>query len=589
MRLPPEFIAELKTRNDIESVIAPYVALKKKGSNLVGLCPFHNEKTGSFTVWPNNGSFYCFGCGAGGDAITFLMQAEHLDYMEAVQMLAERCGMAMPVGETDDRAARLKAQIYEANRMAARFFYDNLIAPGGKEALNYLTGRGLVPKTIKQFGLGYAPDEWDALLRHLKSKGVSETVMLEAKLVTRTQKGNLIDFFRNRVMYPVIDLRGNFVAFSGRKLREEDFGGKYVNTADTPVYKKSSHMFGLNFAKNHCSEQAVLVEGNMDVISLHQAGFPMTVAPLGTAFTAEQARLLARYTEEVVVTMDADGAGQKATDKVLRLLEEAGLKARVLRLPDCKDPDEYIKKNGAARFRALLDGSVSDTEYKLHQAAEGLDLLLSDDKLEYLRRSIAVLATVPDELARDLYAGRLSEVCGVTKEAILRRTAELVAKARKQAVKKELDAIVRTAPSREDVNPDRSRFPRAAAAEETLLSLLMKHPDRYEQVAAAIAEEDFVTDFSRRVYAAIAELLGEHRAFDLSTLGGEFTPKEMGHLAMLEHTRPAVEDPDRVAAESIAVIKAEKESARAKPAAELTTDEWAAQIKTLAEKKRKKD
>lgn len=587
MRLPPEFISELKMRNDIESVIAPYVTLKKKGSNLVGLCPFHNEKTGSFTVWPNNGSFYCFGCGAGGDVITFLMQAEHLDYMEAVQLLAERSGMMMPVGEYDDKTAKLKARIYEANRAAARFFYENLIAPNGKQALNYLTGRGLLPKTIKQFGLGFAPDEWDALVKHLRANGFSEEVIVAADLAVRTKAGNLIDRFRKRVMFPVIDLRGNFVAFSGRKLQAEDYGGKYINTGDTPVYKKSAFMFGLNFAKNHCAKQAVLVEGNMDTVSLHQAGFPMAVAPLGTAFTAEQARLLARYTEEVVVTLDADTAGGKATEKVLRILEDAGVKARVLRLPECKDPDEYIKKNGAARFAALLDGSVSDIEYKLHIAGEGLDLSLSDDKLEYLRRAAEVLAGEPDEIARDLYAGRLSDLCEVSKETILKRVGDLSAKRQKAARKKELNEIVQPKISRDAVNPEKALYPRGVAAEEMLIALLMAHPDLFETVSAEIREDEFLSEFSKRVYRAVSELLAERRTVDLSALGGEFSPKEMGYLAMLEHTTVAATDPARVAQESIAVIKTEAARKNAKPVSELSDEEWAEQMKRLADEKRK--
>lgn len=582
MKLSQDFLNELKMRNDIESVISPYVALKKRGANLIGLCPFHNEKTPSFTVWPENGSFYCFGCGAGGDAITFLMQIEHLDYMEAVKTLAERSGMSLPVDNSvDDKIARLKSQIYDANKAAARFFYENLIAPQGKEALNYLTGRGLAPKTIKQFGLGFAPDSWDALVKHLKGQGFSDYVLVEANLAVRSKKGSLIDRFRNRVMFPVIDLRGNFIAFSGRKLREEDIGGKYINTSETAVYKKGANVFGLNFAKAHSQKRVVLVEGNMDVISLHQAGFPMTVAPLGTAFTADQARLLARYTDEVVITLDADSAGQKATDKVLRILEDAGVKARILRLPECKDPDEFIKKKGAARFEALLDGAISDIEYKLHTASEGIDLQTSDGKLEYLKKAVVILASLSDEIARDLYAGRLSESCGVGKEAIITNVKKQIEKNKKQVVRKELDKIVNPTFDRNDPNPEKRSHPRAAAAEEMLIAVLILHPDMYDEVTELISPEDFVTEFNKRVFSDVLEVLSEGRPFDISALGSDYTPREIGYVTMLENTLPLGENLAKTITSSAAVIKEEKLISSTHPA-ELETDEWAERMKALA-------
>lgn len=587
MRLPPEFLNELKMRNDIESVISPYVVLKRRGNNLVGLCPFHNEKTPSFTVWPENGSFYCFGCGAGGDAITFMMQIERLDYIEAVRALAERSGMQMPAEGVDDRLAKLRSRIYEANRAAARFFYEQLISPGGKKALGYLTGRGLQAKTIKQFGLGFAPDGWTALTDHLRSLGFTDDEMKSANLVTVTKRGTLCDRFRNRVIFPVMDVRGNFVAFSGRRLNEDDPGGKYVNTSDTPVYKKSDNLFGLFFAKNHCSKRLILVEGNMDVIQMHQAGFNMTAAPLGTAFTKEQARLIARYTDEVVVTLDADAAGKKATEKVLAILQEVGVKARILRLPECKDPDEFIKKKGAARFEALLDGAVSDTEYRLHEASDGLDLDTSDGKLEYLNRAILVLAALNDDMARDLYAGRLSEVCGVSKDAILMSTAKARERKHKEQVRKELDSIVRPKVTRDPVNPQKALYPRAAAAEEMLTALLIAHPDMYDRINGEISPDDFVTDFGKRLFGDVCEALSDGGVFNMASLGGSYTPAEMGHIAMLENLIPTGDDIERAARESISVIKTEK--LLSGTSSELTTDEWAKRMEALANSKIKRD
>lgn len=588
MKFGYDFLNELKMRNDIESVISSYVNLKRRGSNLIGSCPFHNEKTPSFTIWPEKGSYYCFGCGAGGDVITFMMQIERLDYVEAVKVLAERVGMQLPVDGEEDKLSKLKSRIYDANRAAAKFYYERLISPEGKEALGYLTQRGLLPKTIKQFGLGYAPDEWDALVKHLKALGFTDYELKQANLVSETKKGSLIDRYRNRVMFPVIDLRGNFIAFSGRKLKEEDYGGKYVNTSDTPVYKKSANMFALNFAKNHCAERVILVEGNMDVISLHQAGFNMAVAALGTAFTADQARLLARYSDEVVVTMDADSAGAKSTEKVLRILSEAGVKARILRLPDCKDPDDYIKKHGATRFKALLDGAVTDTEYKLHIASEGIDMTTSDGKIEYLKKAISVLATLNDDLSKELYAGKLAELCGVSKEAILSATEKEEQKQRRQTIKKELGEIVKTTPSRDDVNPEKALFPRAAAAEEHLIALLISHPDLYEEISFEISSDDFVTEFGKKLFEAVIEPISQRRSFELSSLGSDFSPKEMGYVARLENTTAVGNDPRRVATESIAVIKEEKKAKESKNLSDITTDEWAERMKSLADGKIKK-
>lgn len=588
MKFGYDFLNELKMRNDIESVISSYVNLKRRGSNLIGSCPFHNEKTPSFTIWPEKGSYYCFGCGAGGDVITFMMQIERLDYVEAVKALAERVGMQLPVDGEEDKLSKLKSRIYEANRAAAKFYYERLISPEGKEALSYLTGRGLLPKTIKQFGLGFAPDEWDALVKHLKSFGFTDYELKQANLVSETKKGTLIDRFRNRVMFPVIDLRGNFIAFSGRKLKEEDYGGKYVNTSDTPVYKKSANMFALNFAKNHCSERVILVEGNMDVISLHQAGFNMAVAALGTAFTADQARLLARYSDEVIVTMDADSAGAKSTDKVLRILQEAGVKARILRLPDCKDPDDYIKKHGATRFKALLDGAVTDTEYKLHIISEGIDMTTSDGKIDYLKKAVSVLASLHDDLSKELYAGKLAELCGVSKETILSATKKEAEKQRKATVKKELNDIVKTVPSRDAVNSEKALYPRAASAEEHLIALLISHPDLYEDISGEISEDDFVTGFSKKLFSAVIKTLSEGKNFELSELGSDFTPKEIGYVSMLQNTMQMGNDPIRVARESILVIKQEKKAKESKNLSDLTTDEWAERMKSLADGKIKK-
>ena len=439
MAIPEEILSEIKYRNDIETVISPYINLKRRGKNLIGLCPFHNEKTPSFTLYPDNGSFYCFGCGVGGDIFTFTKLIENLDYIEAVKLLADRSGVTIPDDGYDDSLQRLRQTVLNINKESARFFHNYLMSAGGKWALNYLLGRGLTLKTIKHFGLGAAPDDWDLLLHHLKNLGFSEADMLQANVISKSNSGKFYDRFRNRVMFPIINLRGNVIAFSGRKNPNDEKAAKFINSTDTVVYKKGQNLFGINFAKNDCSERIILVEGNMDVVSLQQAGFTNTVAPLGTAFTVEQAKLLSRYTKEIVVTLDADAAGQKAVMRALETMKDLGIPIRVLVLPECKDPDEFIKKNGASRFRMLLDGAVSDIEYRLLRAAEGIEMNSDDGRLKYLIKAAEVLAGVDDTLTVDLYESKLSQKYGVSKTALAAKIKEIRSNKTKQRVKKEIN------------------------------------------------------------------------------------------------------------------------------------------------------
>lgn len=352
--IPQSFIEELRLNCDIESVISSYVQLRRRGRILTGLCPFHSEKTGSFTVYPESQSFYCFGCGAGGDVIGFIRRIENLDYVEAIRFLAGRAGMTVPDDAREDRTAMLKTKILEMNREAAHFYFEKLIAPEGKSALNYLLGRGLTPKTIKHFGLGYAPTGRNNLTDMLSKKGFKYEDMEAACLARRGKNGGYYDVFRDRVMFPIIDLRGNVIGFGGRKM--EGDGPKYYNSPDTPVFKKTKNLFALNFAKKQKLDNLILCEGYMDVIAMHQAGFTQAVASLGTSLTADQCRLAASYTDEAVLAYDSDEAGQKATRRAINLLDEAGIRSRVLSIEGAKDPDEFIKKFGAARFKRLIEG-----------------------------------------------------------------------------------------------------------------------------------------------------------------------------------------------------------------------------------------
>ncbi len=585
--IPEDIINEIKYRNDIETAVSQYVNLKRRGKNLVGLCPFHSEKTPSFTVYPENGSFYCFGCGAGGDVFTFTGLIENLDYIESVKLLAERSGVALPQDGYDDSMQKLKNTIYDINRDTARFFHSYLMSADGKWALDYLYGRGLTLKTIKHFGLGAAPDSWDALIKHLKSKGYRESDMIAANVVGKSQRGSLYDRFRKRVMFPIINIRGNIIAFSGRAMPGEDKqGGKYVNTADTPVYKKSANLFGMNFAKNACAERVILVEGNMDVISLHQAGFTNTVAPLGTAFTTEQANLLARYTKEIVLMLDADAAGQKAIKRATELLQNTGLSVRVVVIPDGKDPDEYIKKNGADRFSALLSGAVSDMEYKLLTAAAGIDLASDDGRLKYLAAAAEIIAEDEDIMARDVYIGKMCEKYGVSRTALTAKVEEIRRKNRRIKKQKEITDIIRPKFTKDDINPERRSSPKGTAAEETLIAVLLKHPDLYEKAKSELPPEKMITSLNRRIYEIIIEALDSGRPLDISLFAQRLIPAEIGYLVALQNGDKADKNAEIVLRDCIRVIL-EEDIISAGGQKDATVEDWAENLKNIIDIKAK--
>lgn len=588
MAIPEEIINEIKYRNDIETVMAPYVSLKRRGKNLIGLCPFHNEKTPSFTVYPENGSFYCFGCGAGGDVFSFVRQIENLDYIDAVKLLAERSGITIPQDGYDDSMQKLKNTIFEINRETARFYHAYLMSPEGKWALDYLTGRGLSVATIKHFGLGAAPDGWDNLIKYLKGLGYSIADMIQANVVGKSQRGTYYDRFRKRVMFPIINIRGKVIGFSGRAMPGEDkAGGKYVNTSDTPVYKKSENLFAMNYAKNHCDERVILVEGNMDVISLHQAGFENAVAALGTSFTDEQAKLLSRYTKEIVLIMDSDAAGQKAVRRASEILQNTGLDIRVVVLPDGKDPDEYIKKNGAARFRALLDGAASEIEYKLLTAIDGIDVTQDDGKLKYLARAAEILAASNDVMTRDLYIGRLSDKYGVSRTALETRVNDLRKKKIKQHEKKVFDEIVHPKMDRSEVNPEKRMYPAAVAAEETVLAVLLQHPDFYDTAAELLEADDMLSVVNRRIYKALCECIESGRNPDLSYFGEMLNPSEMGYLASLANSEKGDKNALIVLKDSIKVILDEGIKIKTKDAKNMSVDDWAENLQQIINSKQK--
>lgn len=551
------FIQELQEKVDIEEVISSHVNLKRRGKTLTGLCPFHNEKTPSFTVYPDTRSFYCFGCGAGGDVITFIRRIENLDYVEAVKSVAQMAGMPMPEDGYDDTLSKKRMRILAANREAARFFNACLTDPKNREAYDYFIKRGLSPNTITKFGLGYAPDDWHQLINHMKSKGYSEQELVFADLAIRSEKNgktNYYDKYRNRVIFPIIDLRGNVVAFGGRVL--DDSKPKYINTGDTLVYKKGSGVFALNFAKNANDNKLILVEGYMDVIALHQAGFGNAIAGLGTAFTPEQANLLSRYAEEVIICYDNDGAGREATKKALNVLGRTGLKLRVVTMSGGKDADEIIRTHGKERFAALLNESANKTEYRILQEREKYNLLTDDGKLKFLLAATQILAEC-GEIECDIYATRLSNELGVNTESIKAQIRSARSKLRRsddERRRREQETML--SKSFEDKNnPERQANLRAARAEETLISSLMRNPDFYNKIKDDLSPGDFVTAFNKRVYECLADKLESGLDPELSLFAKDFSPEEMDSVTRMFHISKNLNNTVKECEDCIAVLK----------------------------------
>ena len=417
--IPQEYIQEVVRRNDIEEVVGQYVKLRRTGRTMTGLCPFHNEKTPSFVVYPDTQSFYCFGCGAAGDVIGFVRKYNNLGYVESVKQLASRAGMPLP--EESDHEATARQRLLEINRCAARYFYENLNAQTEEATLArryWKEKRGLSDAAIRRFGLGYAPDEGFGLVNYLKRRGFRDDELEHSGLIRRSERGNLYTIFRHRVMVPIIDVRGAIIAFGGRVL--DDSKPKYINSPETMVYHKSRTLFALNIAKKSKAKRYILCEGYMDVISMHEAGFDTAVCACGTALTAEQAKLLSEYAEEVILSYDSDEAGQKATERSLGILASTPLKVSVLSYQGAKDPDEFIKKYGRERFEMLLNGTANPTEFQLKKAKAKYDLRSDDGRLSYIREAIGILTERGvSPTARDVYAGRIAEETGVSKQAIV--------------------------------------------------------------------------------------------------------------------------------------------------------------------------
>lgn len=585
--LPDSFLQELIARNDIESVVSSYVALKRRGRNLVGLCPFHGEKTPSFNLYPETSSFYCFGCGAAGDVITFIRRIENLSYIDAVKFLADRAGMTMPEHTVDDTAARQRVRILEANREAARLYHKCLYSADGKEALDYYHSRGYTDGTIRHFGLGFAPNSFNFLRDELRRKGFHDEILRLAWLCGLSQKGYLYDLFRNRAMIPIIDVRGNVIAFGGRVL--DDSKPKYLNSGETPVFKKTNNLFALNFAKQGGGKQLILCEGYMDVIALHQAGFTNAVAALGTSFTADHARLMARYTDEAILIFDADEAGKKGARRAIDLLRGTGINIRLVTIPDGKDPDEFIRKNGPERFRLLLDRSANDVEYRLMELGKRHLLNTSDGKVNYLKDVAELLAGLPNALEREVYATRIATELGVSKDNLMLQIGYRVKQLQKKRQEQRMSDILRKSETDlKKVNPEAAGAPRAAAAEEALLGMLLLNPDFLSAVEPLLPPEMMITPFNRRLYECLLDRVHNGLSVELSFFAEDYDTDEMAYIAkMMREARERVSSLTvEEARRYVGVIRSERQMLDLRAPAELTPEQIRDKLKALKDMRR---
>ncbi len=519
--IPQEYIQEVVRRNDIEEVVGQYVQLRRRGRTLSGLCPFHNEKTPSFVVYPDTQSFYCFGCGAAGDVISFVRKYNNLGYVETIKQLASRVGMPLP--DEEDKEARARQRLLEINRSAARYFYEQLNAKTPEAALArryWKEKRGLSDAAIRRFGLGYAPEDFGGLLHYLKRRGFTEWELEHSGLVKRSAKGNLYDIFRHRVMVPIIDVRGSIIAFGGRVL--DDSKPKYINSPETMVYHKSRTLFALNIAKKSPSKRYILCEGYMDVIAMHEAGFDTAVCACGTALTAEQVKLLSEYADEVILSYDSDEAGQKATERSLGLFANSPVKVSVLSYQGAKDPDEFIKKYGRERFEMLLNGTANPTEFQLKKTKAKYDLRSDDGRLNYIREAIDILAGYGvSPTARDVYAGRLAEETGVSKQAIVSQLQGALRAAERRSRRKEQKQLAQqgvAADIRVPYTQGGDAALGAASAGRQLVAALLQDPEQIPYVRARLDMASVLLPETQQALQAIFQCAQENQPVNLTSL-----------------------------------------------------------------------
>ena len=543
MAFSPAFIDELIAQNPIEDVVGQYVNLKRSGANMFGLCPFHGEKTASFSVAPDKGIYYCFGCHKGGGVINFQMEVEGMSYPDAVRALAKRAGMEVPEDEEYQSRYRAQERLWALHKEAARFYHSKLYAPEGAEALRYAAGRGMPKAVLTTFGIGYAPDSWTNLVDHLRKKGYTNEELKDSGLVTVSQKnGNLFDRFRDRLMFPIIDVRGNVIGFGGRIMKKDDNAAKYLNSPETLIFNKRKNLFALNLAKKSKLGYLILVEGYMDAIALHQYGFDCAVASLGTALTADGANLLSKYTDQVVLIYDGDNAGQNATQRAIPILEKAGLKVKVLQMRGAKDPDEYLKKFGADKFRLLLEESSNRIEYQLNAIRQKYDISIDDQKVQYVHDSAALIASLDSPIKREIYGKRVAEAASLSETAV----AMAVEKARKirRAKEKKAQEKIDLAPAQAFQRRGSSKVPynnvKSGVAEQSLIAMLMREAALLSQAGELKAEEFSVPLFGK-VFTQIRERVSLGLEVSLATLT-DLTEDEMSHMAGIVYQQDAINE-----------------------------------------------
>ena len=569
-----ETIDEILQRTDIESLISSYVNLKRASDTYKGLCPFHSEKSPSFTVYPRTSSFYCFGCGMGGDAVTFIRQIEHLDYPDAIQFLAKRAGITIIDDDNKNYAREEKkydrTRMFKMNVEAANFFHSCLKAetPDAKAALSYFTEkRGLSLSTIKHFGLGYAPNSYDALINHMTAKGYTKDELVAGFLAGKSEKGTYYDAFRGRVMFPIIDVSGNVIAFGGRAMDNET-KPKYKNSSDTPIYKKTRHVYALNFARHACQETLILCEGYMDVIALHAAGFTNAVATLGTAITSDQARLMGRYTKKVIICYDADEAGQKAAAKALRILNDAGVEVKLVTIPGSKDPDEYIKTFGADKFKDVLNDAKIVFEYKMENVLSRYDINLPQDKIKAIGILENEISLIYSQAERDVYIQMLAKKLDADPKSIKADVTRIASKNARAQRQGESEKAKQTALGYQDkVNPDFAKAPAVAKSEEVILGLLLLFAEHRQNVFAnaLLCEDDFFTDLNKRIFAYVKSSYDNGDVF--SDPNELFTPQEVGRITKIKLTRMnLVNNGTDVLTESIKTLKSSMQKKNAEKA-----------------------
>lgn len=564
MNISPQIIEDIKARNDIENVISSYITLKRAGSNYNGLCPFHSEKTPSFTVFPSTQSFYCFGCGAGGDAITFVMRMENLDYISAVRTLAERSGITIPENATNAGGKRevTRSRVLEMNKEAAKYFRNALFdSKYGAEAMDYLVNkRKLSTTVIKHFGLGFAPNSFGALHDHLKKLGYTDDEMVAGFLCGKGKNNSTYDYFRNRIMFPIIDVSGNIVAFGGRVMDNSE--PKYLNTSDTPAFKKSKNLFALNYAKNHCESTMILCEGYMDVIALHAAGFENAVATLGTAITSEQARIFSRYTKKVVISYDSDQAGQRAADKAFKLLQEVGVDVKILKMEGAKDPDEFIKKFGATKFTALLDDSKSRFEFELDKVLAKYDIRNVDEKIKASHELCKIITTFSSEIERELYARKMASVFDVPLSSVQKDISSIIKRRLREDKSKEQSEIYRiTSGIGDRVNPESASNIRASKIEEAILGLMLLKAEHMQKCVETLSADSFVTPFSKKVFESISTIYKEYGKFDIGYIQEDFTIEQISRITKMLTERERLSKNDSEALENL-IVSLEKEHSK---------------------------